>query len=421
MQQISPFKATVQQPAVFFEIVLSCKLIPSTFNAAGQLGAQHFLCRGLEAWYRSNPVLFIALLRHRVSGVPETVPLRKLVLVLQVFLVEPFEPLEFCAMKFITQKIIFLVTLASVWHVSCLHALSLEPDPKQPVLPGSLRFGLHNNQAFVAKDQRLDSNPLVVINALCSFIAGQREPDNLLCPFHALLYHFKHYQPRRGICFCLFLQYKFGQRDNKLQPDSISMRIKSAIGQAYTSAGNSPYICGLARISALDARGFSTQLQLRDSREVQRFSRLPTGTMRPPLQVFTCVLCQVSLRGFIALVPFQWPNPQLATDFWGFRNLCILFASEFFPRVVFSAEFFCVCVLDLLEFWIFVQVVSFSWSTSVSSSRQMCIFGQGSHFCSSHNGVSGIIFILWVRSSLTQAWQLRSCVSWVLASQVLRQ
>ena len=137
---------------------------------------------------------------------------------------------------------------------------SLEPDPKQPVLPGSLRFGLHNNPAFVAKDQRLNSNPRVVIKALRSLITGPQEPDSLLCPFRALLFYFRCYQPRGGICFRLFLQYKFGQRDNKLQPDSISTWIKSAVGLAYTSAGNSLYIHGLAGISAHDVRGFSTQL-----------------------------------------------------------------------------------------------------------------------------------------------------------------
>ena len=202
-------------------------------------------------------------------------------------------------MKFITWKIIFLVALASVRRVSCVHALSLEPDPKQPVLPESLRFGLHNNPAFVAKYQRLDSNPSVVIKALRLLIAGQQGPDNLLCPVRAFLFDLKWYQPRRGICFRLFLHYKFGQRDNKLQPDSISTRIKSGVRQAYTSAGNSLYIRGLAGISALDVGGFSTQLQLR------RFFRLPTGKMRPPLPSFNCVRCHVFLSGSIALVSFH--------------------------------------------------------------------------------------------------------------------
>ena len=55
---------------------------------------------------------------------------------------------------------------------------------------------------------------------------------------------------------------------------------------------------------------------------------------------------------------------------------------------------FSVFVLDLLEF----SFLFHNLSTSVSSAGQLCIFGQGSHFCSSHNAVSGIIFILWVKS-----------------------
>lgn len=101
-------------------------------------------------------------------------------------------------MKFLTWKTIFLVALASARRVSCLHALSLAPDPQQPDLPGSLRFGRHRtdesiftNPAFVAKNQRLESNPPVVIKSLRSFIASQEEPDNKLCPVRARLYYLR--------------------------------------------------------------------------------------------------------------------------------------------------------------------------------------------------------------------------------------
>ena len=64
-------------------------------------------------------------------------------------------------MKFATWKTIFLVALSSARRVSCLHALSREPDPQRPDLPGSLRFDRHKadvtiftNLAFVAKNQR---------------------------------------------------------------------------------------------------------------------------------------------------------------------------------------------------------------------------------------------------------------------------
>ena len=129
-------------------------------------------------------------------------------------------------MKFLTWKTVFLVALVSARRVSCLHALSLEPDPQQSDLPGSLRFGGHKtdvtiftNPAFIAKNQRLESNPPVIIKSLRSFIASQEEPDNKLCPVRALLYYLKRTQPRRGNCFRLFLPYKHGQGDNKLQPD----------------------------------------------------------------------------------------------------------------------------------------------------------------------------------------------------------
>ena len=170
-----------------------------------------------------------------------------------------------CAMKFLTWKTVFLVALVFTRRVSCLHALSLEPDLQQSDLPRSLRFGRHKtdvtiftNPAFIAKNQRLESNPPVVIKSLRSFIASQEEPDNKLCPVRALLYYLKRKQPRRGNCFRLFLPYKLGQGDNKLQPDSVSRYIKSAVRQAYTSAGNCQFIRGLVGISAGEVRAIAS-------------------------------------------------------------------------------------------------------------------------------------------------------------------
>ena len=107
-------------------------------------------------------------------------------------------------MKFLTWTTVFLVALASTSRVSCLHAVSLEPDPQQSDLPGPLRFGCHKtdvtiftNPAFIAKNQRLESSPPVVIKSLHSFIASQEGPDNKLCPVRALLYYLKRTQQAR--------------------------------------------------------------------------------------------------------------------------------------------------------------------------------------------------------------------------------
>ncbi len=158
-----------------------------------------------------------------------------------------------------------LIALASARRGSCLRALSPEPDPQHPGLPGSLRFGRHKidvtiftNPAFVAKNQRLESNPPVVIKSLRSLIARQEEPDNKLCPVRALLYYLKRTQARRGNCFSLFLPNKLGLRDNKVQPDSISRWIKSAVRQAFTSAGNSEFLRGLVGISAHEVIAIAT-------------------------------------------------------------------------------------------------------------------------------------------------------------------
>ena len=159
----------------------------------------------------------------------------------------------------------FLVALASARRVSCLQALSLEPYPQQPDLPESVRCGRHKtdvtvvtNPGFVAKNQRLESNPPLVIKSLGSFIASQEEPDNKLCPVCVLLYYLKRTQARRGNCFCLFLPYKLGQGDNKFWPDSLARWIRSAVRQADTSAVNSQFIRGLVDISAHLVRAIAT-------------------------------------------------------------------------------------------------------------------------------------------------------------------
>ena len=131
------------------------------------------------------------------------IPQWNLALVHKAFLEEPFEPMDSCAMKFLTWKTVFLVALASARHVSCLHALSLESDPQQPDLPGSVSFGQHKaevtmftNPAFVAKNQRWESNSSVVIKSPHSFIASQGGPQYKLCPVHALLHYLKRTQAR---------------------------------------------------------------------------------------------------------------------------------------------------------------------------------------------------------------------------------
>ena len=71
----------------------------------------------------------------------------------------------------------------------------------------------------------------------------------------------------------MFLPYKLGQGDNKLQPDSISRWIKSAVRQAYTSAGNSQYVRGLPGISAHEVRALSASRAVFNSAPVEEILR----------------------------------------------------------------------------------------------------------------------------------------------------
>ena len=145
-EQISSLQATVQQLAEFLEFLFSTrKLAPSTIKGYRSAISTVFRLQG--GWNPgTDPILSLLLRAFDIERPrsPKVIPQWNLALVLQAFLEEPFEPMDCCAMKFLTWTTVFLVALVSTRCVSCLHALSLEPNPEQSDLPGSLRFGCGN-------------------------------------------------------------------------------------------------------------------------------------------------------------------------------------------------------------------------------------------------------------------------------------
>ena len=133
-----------------------------------------------------------------------------------------------------------------------------------------------------------------------------------------ILFILKRTHPRRGNCFRLFLPYKLGQGDNKLQPDSVSRWIKSAIRQAYTSTGNSQFIRGLVGISAHGVRLIELSWVAFNSVPVKDILKAAYWNNETTFPVFTCLICQGFLSRSIVSVPFQWPKPRWLADFWGF-------------------------------------------------------------------------------------------------------
>ena len=156
-EQINPLEASVQQLADFFEFLFSSrKLAPSTIKGFRSAICSVFRLQG--SWNPGTDPILSSLLgafdieRPRSS---KAIPQWNLTLVLQAFLEKRFEPMDSCALKFLTWKKVFLVSLASARCVSCLHALSLEPDPRQPGLPGSLRFSRHKADVIISQIQTL--------------------------------------------------------------------------------------------------------------------------------------------------------------------------------------------------------------------------------------------------------------------------
>lgn len=93
-----------------------------------------------------------------------------LALVLHAFFEESFEPVAFFALKFLSWKTVFLIALASARHVSCLYALLFEPNPQQPEMLVSIRFGWHKTDSTIFTNPAFaDTNPAVADRNLFLF------------------------------------------------------------------------------------------------------------------------------------------------------------------------------------------------------------------------------------------------------------
>ena len=160
-------------------------------------------------------------------------------LVLQSLTRAPYEPLRSADERFLAQKTLFLIVLASAKRIGELHALSYRVSHSRAWGEASFVFV----PGFVAKtqdpssrDPRFDS---FTIPALPK--ASDNPNGRFLCPVRAVLLYLRRTAPHRPACERLFLTT--GPNPKEIAKNTISFWLRKTIARAYELAGLSRPSC----------------------------------------------------------------------------------------------------------------------------------------------------------------------------------
>ena len=154
-------------------------------------------------------------------------------LVLQSLTRAPYEPLRSADERFLAQKTLFLLALASAKRIRELHALSYRVSHSRAWGEASFVFV----PGFVAKtqdpssqDPRFDS---FTIPALPK--ASDNPNGRLLCPVRAVKLYLRRNAPHHPVCERLFLTT--GPNPKEIAKNTISFWLRKTIARAYELAG----------------------------------------------------------------------------------------------------------------------------------------------------------------------------------------
>ena len=180
------------------------------------------------------------LLRDVIKGMsaedaksPKRFPAWDLFLVLASLRLPPYEPLRECPLKLLSEKTVFLVSLASGRRCSEVHALSHQDLAYEPDGSVSLRF----LPVFLAKNQQDGTHaPPIFIKSLCA-ILGRDDEDRTLCPVRALRVYKKRTAPLRSPNKRRLFVSVREDMDKDISIATISRWLRNVIKRAYTSTG----------------------------------------------------------------------------------------------------------------------------------------------------------------------------------------
>ena len=154
-------------------------------------------------------------------------------LVLQSLTGAPYEPLRTCEERFLAQKTLFLLALASAKRIGELHALSYRVSHTRDW--GEVSFAFVTS--FVAKTQ--DPSSLAprfegfTVPALTN--ARKNRNGRLLCPVRAVKVYLDRTAPHRPRCERLFVTA--GRSKKEISKTTVSFWLRKTISRAYELSG----------------------------------------------------------------------------------------------------------------------------------------------------------------------------------------
>ena len=192
-------------------------------------------------------------------------------LVLQSLTGAPYEPLRTCEERFLAQKTLFLLALASAKRIGELHALSYRVSHTRDW--GEVSFAFVTS--FVAKTQ--DPSSLAprfegfTVPALTN--ARKNRNGRLLCPVRAVKVYLDRTAPHRPRCERLFVTA--GRSKKEISKTTVSFWLRKTISRAYELSGTAlPVPAPRAR----ETRGIAPSILFRKNFAVDQV--LKAGTWR---------------------------------------------------------------------------------------------------------------------------------------------
>ena len=192
-------------------------------------------------------------------------------LVLQSLTGAPYEPLRTCEVRFLAQKTLFLLALASAKRIGELHALSYRVSHTKDW--GEVSFAFVTG--FVAKTQ--DPSSLAprfegfTVPALTN--ARKNRNGRLLCPVRAVKVYLDRTAPHRPRCERLFVTA--GRSKKEISKTTVSFWLRKTISRAYELSGTAlPVPAPRAR----ETRGIAPSILFRKNFAVDQV--LKAGTWR---------------------------------------------------------------------------------------------------------------------------------------------
>ncbi|XP_072557580.1 uncharacterized protein, partial [Paramormyrops kingsleyae] len=167
-----------------------------------------------------------------------SVPAWQLHVVLDALLKPPFEPIADIDLKWLSQKVAFLLAITSAKRVGELHALSVHADCFH-VNPDGAGVVLRPNPAFMPKVLSVRNlNQVVVLYPFHPppFASEEDRTLHTLCPVWALLCYVDRTKGFR-LTDQLFVCHGAGQRGKALSKQRLSRWVVNTIKQAYQLSG----------------------------------------------------------------------------------------------------------------------------------------------------------------------------------------